>query len=375
MTWLFCFITACNQENSFYNRTLAWFNNDKTNDTIYIKKPDNILKENYELQYRFQLVNDTSFFYQKDTISFELYKDIQMPSDYYLNCFKNHVYSYSLVITPRLFSDRIDSSLLQVTQISEPEILYFSAKYQKLFLWFNLGFSNQHAYNKGLLAINEKGKNWFKDIVTNDGFGKYQYCTTNDKENIILGNYVIQLETEKIKKIERPFIFSGFLNSQSYFIVDDPVRGDTFIEDKRIDEWGNEKIDFYRVTQKDTVNKNLIVFNLNGDTLYKIRFDGICEDEAFGKLVSFGKSDALKIGVFYDFQRKFIRIFDLETLNQKIIPLKELISDYPENLPFIDIPVGCYFQDSILYPRGERILRLFFQNQKPTYYLFLHSRD
>lgn len=373
MTWLFCFLTACNHENSLYNKTLNLFNND-TQDTIYIKKPELFPYEIQEQSYRYQLIRDTSFIDYQDTISFEIYKDIQSSSVFYLNCFKNHVYKYSIIINPNVFSDKIDSNLIKITQISEPEILFFSVKYQKLFLWFNLGLPNQQAFNKGLLSINEFGKSWFSDIVSNLGYNKYQYFASKDKETLILGNYVIQLEDEKIKRIENPFIFSGFLNSQSYFILDDPVKGDTFVQETFIDEWGNEKIEYYRVTIKDSFNKNLIIFNLNGDTLYKIRFDGICEDESFGKQISFAKSDSLKIGVFYDSHRKFLRIFDLVTLNQKIVPLKDLTSDYPENLPFIDIPMNCYFHDSTIF-RGQRKLRLFFYNDKPTHYLFLSEKN
>ncbi|GIV44717.1 MAG: hypothetical protein KatS3mg035_1840 [Bacteroidia bacterium] len=372
IAWLFCFLAACNQENSLYKQTLDFFTDD-SQDTLYIKKPTSFSLEQ-EPSFRYQLVSDTSFVSFQDTISFEIYKDIQSTSDYYLNCFKNHTYHYSIIISPQFFSDKMDTHLIKITQISEPEILYFSKKYQKLFLWFNLGLPNQQAFNKGLIGINEKGKNWFTDIVSNLEFNKYQYFVSKDEEAIILGNYVIQLEEQNVKKIKRPFIFSGFLNSQSYFILDDPIKGDTFVEEKLIDEWGNEKIEYYRITVRDSQNKNLFIFNLQGDTLYKIRFDGICEDESFGKQISFVKSDTLKIGIFYDFHRKFLRIFDLVTLHQKIIYLKDLTSDYPENLPYIDIPINCYLQDSMIF-RGEKKLRLFFQQQKPAYYLFLYEKN
>lgn len=372
MTWLFCFLTACNQENSIYKNTLNFFK-PSAEDTLIIKKPNILASDSIAPGYRYELVHDTSFVDLKDTISFEIYKDIQSPSDYYLNCFKNHVYSYSVLISPSLFHNKIDSNLIKITQISEPEILYYSLKYKKIFLWFNLGFPNQEAFNKGLVSVNEKGKNWFLDIVSNIGFNKYQYFLSKDEESVILGNYVIQLEEEKIKKIEIPFIFSGFLNSQSYFVLNDPVKGDTFVEERLIDDWGNEKIEYYRVTVKDTINKNLYIFNLNGDTLYKLRFDGICEDESFGQQICFAKSDSLKMGVFYDFRKKKIRVFDLITLNLKTFALNDLISDYPDHLLYIDVPVNCYIQDSSIF-RGEKKLRIFFYKQKPTYYLFLYDK-
>ncbi len=372
MTWLFCILTACNQENKFTN-SFKWFDNDN-HDTLIIQKPPVLAQNLLEPNFRYQLISDTNFVVSQDTFSFELYKDIQSYSDYYLNCFKNHIYNYSFIINPSIFKHILDSSLIAVTQISNPEILFFSSKYQKIFLDFNIGLPNQQAFNKGVVSINHKGKNWFSDIISNLSFNKYNHFISKDEEALLLGNYIIQLENEKITKIQKPFIFSGFLNSQAFFILDDPVLGDTFFQETIIDEWGNEKIEYYRVTIKDSIDPNLIIFNLNGDTLYKLRFDGICEDEIFGKQICFAKSDTLKIGVFYDFTRKKIRIFDLITLNQKIIDLKDLISDYPENLPFIDIPMNCYLQDSSLY-RGEKKLRLFFLNNKPSYYLFLHAKN
>jgi len=374
MTWLFCFLTSCNQENSYHSNNFNIFNTSGTSsETLYIKRPDLLLSDTLNLDFRYQLINDTSFVLYQDTLSFEIYHDLKVPNDYYLNCFKNHIFKYSLIINPQLFSNRLDSNLLKITQISEPEIFYFSEKYKKLFLWFNLGLPNQQAYNKGLIGLNEQGKPWFTDISSNEGFSKYQYFASNDTETILLGNYLIQLENENIRKIEKPFLFSGFLNSQSFFILDDPIKGDTFVQETFIDEWGNEKIEYYRVIQKDSFNKNLIIFNLNGDTLYKLRFDGICEDDDFGKQVCFAKSDSLKIGVFYDLPKKLLRIFDLITLTQKVFFLKDLISDYPEDLPYIDIPVNCYLQEQL--HRGEKKLRIFFQKQKPVYYLFLHSNN
>lgn len=373
ITCLFYFLTACNHDNHFYQKPLKFLGFNSDHDTLIIEKPSFFsVKDSNSLAYRYQFIEDTIFVTSNDTISYEIYYDTQTLSDYYLNCFQNHVFKYSVVISPEIFTNKIDSNLINLTKFSEPEILLFSKKYKKLFVWFNVGLPNQESFLKGLVGINEKGIPWFRELSSNVAFEKYQYFCSNDEENVILSNYVIQLSDQKVNKIEMPFIFSGFLNSQTYFLIDDPVQGDTFVQETIIDEWGNEKVEYYRIEKKDSINKNLVIFNLNGDTLYKFRFDGICQDNGYRKLVSFAKSDSLRIAVFYDFHRKILRVFDLLTLSQKAFSLKNLISDYPENLPYLDLPSNCL--DNSHEYHGVKKLRIFFSHQKPLYYLFLYDK-
>lgn len=371
-SWLLFVFVSC-KNNSIQNSFQT--ENPSKKDSIVFKEVRPFQFVEQSDSFRFQFYWDTVFVSPQDTFRFELYHDKQKPRDYYLNAFKNNRFHYRFILNPEIFKEVLDSQLVACSVVSSPEVLFFSPRYKKLFLWFNLGLSNQEAYNKGIAGINEKGKAWFKQIASNQGFSKYRYCINRNEEALLLANHLILLETESQVPLSPDIVFSGFINSQVFFTLTNPTKGDTFVEHTFIDEWGNEKQSFYRIVQKDTSQRNLVFYNLNADTLYQLRFDGICEDESFNAVVAYGHSDSLNVGVFYDFVKERLHVFNLQTLYKRTYALCKLIPEYPQKLPFLDIPTPCYAYNDSLSSRSNKKLRLFFKDTIPTYFLFLHEQN